>query len=252
MIDIKKTEYTHPLTWRLRSDNKPVWLSEYVKKVGYQGAKKALSMHNDTILNIVEQSKLRGRGGSGFYTFKKWLVTLKNTINNQGYLICNADEMEPGTYKDRVLIEQLPHLLIEGMLISAYTLNINKGYIFLRCEYYNELNNLNHAINEALDNNLLGKNILNSNFNFELVIHSGAGRYISGEETALINSLEGRRANPRYKPPFPTDIGLWGKPTCVNNVETLCNIPAIILYGSKWYKSISINNSNDHGTKLMG
>ncbi|MCV2508418.1 MAG: NADH-quinone oxidoreductase subunit F, partial [Candidatus Lightella neohaematopini] len=211
-----------------------------------------LSMHSNVIIDIVEQSKLRGRGGSGFFTSYKWLATLKNTVDNTGYLICNADEMEPGTYKDRILLEQLPHLLIEGMLISAYALNINKGYIFLRCEYYNELNNLNYAINEALDNNLLGKNILDSNFNFELITHSGAGRYISGEETALINSLEGRRANPRYKPPFPTDIGLWGKPTCVNNVETLCNIPAIVLYGSSWYKSIAINNSNDHGTKLMG
>ncbi|MCV2502051.1 MAG: NADH-quinone oxidoreductase subunit NuoF [Candidatus Lightella neohaematopini] len=252
MINIKKTEYTHPLTWRLRSDNKPVWLSEYITKYGYQGAKKALAMHNKMIIDIVEQSKLRGRGGSGFFTSYKWLATLKNTVDSTGYLICNADEMEPGTYKDRVLLEQLPHLLIEGMLISAYALNINKGYIFLRCEYHNELNNLNYAINEALDNNLLGKNILDSNFNFELITHSGAGRYISGEETALINSLEGRRANPRYKPPFPTDVGLWGKPTCINNVETLCNIPAIVLYGSNWYRSISINNSSDHGTKLMG
>ncbi|MCV2531341.1 MAG: NADH-quinone oxidoreductase subunit F, partial [Candidatus Lightella neohaematopini] len=181
MIDINKTEYTHPLTWRLRDDNEPVWLSEYIEKLGYQGIRKALTMHNKIILDIIQQSKLRGRGGSGFFTSSKWLATLKNTINNTGYLICNADEMEPGTYKDRILLEQLPHLLIEGMLISAYVLNINKGYIFLRCEYHNELNNLNYAIKEAIDNNLLGKNILDSNFNFELIVHSGAGRYISGE-----------------------------------------------------------------------
>lgn len=168
------------------------------------------------------------------------------------YLLCNADEMEPGTYKDRLLMEQLPHQLIEGMILSAWALQTYRGYIFLRGEYVVAAERLRQAIREAEAAGYLGKNILGSGFSFELFVHTGAGRYICGEETALISSLEGRRANPRAKPPFPAVVGAWGKPTCVNNVETLNNIPCIVLNGSDWYKGLNQGKSTDNGTKLMG
>jgi NADH-quinone oxidoreductase subunit F len=158
--------------------------------------------------------------------------------------------MEPGTYKDRLLIEKIPHQLIEGMVLAAYALNVSRGYIFLRGEYVQAENILKKSIQEAIDFGFIGSNILGSNFNFKIILHTGAGRYICGEETALINSLEGRRPNPRSKPPFPAVFGLWGKPTCVNNVETLSNVPYIVLHGIDWYKNLS--KSVDAGTKLMG
>lgn len=250
---IIRTSKTHPLTWRLRNDCQPVWLDEYQSKNGYSGARKALSsMTQDDIVMLVKDSGLRGRGGAGFPTGLKWSLMPKDPAMNVRYLLCNADEMEPGTYKDRLLMEQLPHLLLEGMLIAAYALKTYRGYIFLRGEYIEAAMHLRRAIAEATKASLLGKNILGCGFNFELIVHTGAGRYICGEETALINSLEGRRANPRSKPPFPSSIGAWGKPTCVNNVETLCNLPAILEHGVDWYKGITDGRSNDAGTKLMG
>ncbi|ABF13953.1 NADH-quinone oxidoreductase subunit NuoF [Candidatus Palibaumannia cicadellinicola] len=241
-----------PLTWRLRDDHQPVWLDEYKSKNGYVGAHKALKQTPDEIISLIKNSGLKGRGGAGFYTGIKWSLISVNASENIRYLLCNADEMEPGTYKDRLLMEQLPHLLIEGILIAAFAIRANRSYIFLRGEYVNAAANLQRAIIEANKAGLLGKNILGSEFDLELFLHTGAGRYICGEETALLNSLEGRRAIPRSKPPFPATIGVWGKPTCVNNVETLCNVPAILEYGLKWYKSINKGMSNDTGTKLMG
>ncbi|MGF7449545.1 NADH-quinone oxidoreductase subunit F, partial [Klebsiella michiganensis] len=176
----------------------------------------------DEIVTAVKDAGLKGRGGAGFSTGLKWSLMPKDESMNIRYLLCNADEMEPGTYKDRLLMEQLPHLLVEGMLISAFALKAWRGYIFLRGEYIEAAQHLRRAIAEATEAGLLGKNILGTGFDFELFVHTGAGRYICGEETALINSLEGRRANPRSKPPFPASSGVWGKPTCVNNVETLC------------------------------
>ncbi|WP_195432656.1 NADH-quinone oxidoreductase subunit NuoF [Morganella morganii] len=244
---------THPLTWRLRDDHQPVWLDEYRSKNGYAGAERALKgMAPDEITNLVKDAGLKGRGGAGFSTGLKWSLMPKDESMNIRYLLCNADEMEPGTYKDRLLMEQLPHLLVEGMLISAFALKAYRGYIFLRGEYIEAAKHLRHAIEEAKAAGLLGKNILGSGFDFELFVHTGAGRYICGEETALINSLEGRRANPRSKPPFPASSGVWGKPTCVNNVETLCNVPAILAHGKEWYIGLSEGKSTDAGTKLMG
>ncbi|WP_343155232.1 NADH-quinone oxidoreductase subunit NuoF [Buchnera aphidicola (Kurisakia onigurumii)] len=244
---------THPLTWRNRKDKKPVWIDEYRNKNGYVSLEKIFyeNFSPEYIINLIKNSGLKGRGGAGFLTGLKW--SLLNDVNDdkQRYLICNADEMEPGTYKDRFLMERIPHLLIEGIIISAFALQVSIAYIFLRGEYFKSENFLNRSITEAYENNYLGKNILNSNFTLNLYVHSGAGRYICGEETALINSLEGNRPNPRLKPPFPASIGLWGQPTCVNNVETLCNIPAIILYGNDWYNNLS-NGENSAGTKLMG
>ncbi|VFP83950.1 NADH-quinone oxidoreductase subunit F [Candidatus Erwinia haradaeae] len=251
MRQIQRTAYTHPLTWRMREDNKPVFLEEYLKKNGYHGAEKALTgMTASEVVDLVRQSGLKGRGGAGFPTGLKWSLMPQDTSENTRYLLCNADEMEPGTYKDRLLMEKMPHQLIEGMLISAYALQVCRGYIFLRGEYIEAELNLRRAIKEAKIAGFLGKCIFFTNFHLDIIIHTGAGRYICGEETALMNSLEGRRANPRSKPPFPSYIGVWGKPTCVNNVETLSNIPAILEHGVEWYTGLS--KSADTGTKMMG
>jgi len=244
---------THPLTFRLRADGQPVWLAEYQSKGGYAAAQKALKdLSADDLVQQVKDSGLKGRGGAGFPTGVKWSLMPKDESLNIRYLLCNADEMEPNTWKDRLLMEQLPHQLVEGMLISARALKAYRGYIFLRGEYVDAAANLRRAVEEAKAAGWLGKNIKGSGFDFELFVHTGAGRYICGEETALINSLEGRRANPRAKPPFPAAVGVWGKPTCVNNVETLCNVPAIIAGGVDWYKSLAREGSEDMGTKLMG
>ncbi|KFX69118.1 NADH dehydrogenase [Pseudomonas taeanensis MS-3] len=244
---------THPLTWRLRDDGEPVWLDEYQRQNGYSAARHALSqLSPEEITQQVKDSGLKGRGGAGFPTGVKWGLMPKDESLDKRYLLCNADEMEPNTYKDRLLMEQLPHLLIEGMLISARALKAYRGYIFLRGEYVDCARHLNRAVEEAKAAGLLGRNILGSGFDFELFVHTGAGRYICGEETALISSLEGRRANPRSKPPFPAAVGVWGKPTCVNNVETLCNVPAIIGNGVAWYQALARPGSEDHGSKLMG
>ncbi|CAL4319541.1 NADH-quinone oxidoreductase subunit F [Buchnera aphidicola (Chaitophorus sp. 3695)] len=244
-------EESHPLTWRFRKDKKTIWIEEYIKKNGYFSLKKCLNeMTSTQVIEKVIQSGLKGRGGAGFPTGIKWSLMPQDKKYTQKYLICNADEMEPGTYKDRWIIENSPHQLIEGMIIAAYALNTSFGYIFLRGEYVTPEKILIKALNESYINGYLGKNILNSNFSFNLYLHTGAGRYICGEETALINSLEGKRANPRIKPPFPANIGLWGNPTCINNVETLTNIPVILSNPISWYKNLSRNE--DSGTKLMG
>lgn len=243
---------THPMTWRLRNDQQPVWIKEYIGKQGYYGAKKAISnITPSDLIQFVIDSGLKGRGGAGFLTGVKWKLMNNNCdTQKKRYLICNADEMEPGTYKDRLLMEQMPHQLIEGMIINAYAIQAYRGYIFLRGEYIDAAINLKKSIKEAYDKKMLGKNIFNSNFSFDIFLHTGAGRYICGEETALINSLEGKRANPRFKPPFPAISGLWGKPTCINNVETISNLPALIIHGIEWYKNLS--KGIDSGTKMMG
>ena len=250
---VARAEHTHPLTWRLREDGEPVWLDEYRRTNGYQALRKALDeLSPAATVQAIKDSGLKGRGGAGFPTGVKWSLMPADETRNIRYLLCNADEMEPNTWKDRLLMEQLPHLLVEGMLISAHALRAGRGYIFLRGEYVDAARILNRALAEARDAGLLGRNILGSGFDFELFVHTGAGRYICGEETALINSLEGRRANPRAKPPFPASVGAWGRPTCVNNVETLCNVPAIILHGVDWYTALARPGSDDMGTKLMG
>lgn len=252
---IERKAESHPLTWRLRSDGIPIWFDEYQSKDGYASFHKSLfTLKQSEITKRVTDSGLKGRGGGSFPTGIKWglMPPTESTSKEIRYLICNADEMEPNTWKDRMLMEQLPHLLIEGMLISARALGTARGYIFLRGEYVTAAHHLQRAIKEAKEAGFLGRNILGSEFSFELFLHTGAGRYICGEETALINSLEGRRANPRSKPPYPAISGLWGKPTCVNNVETLCNIPAIVENGVQWYRSLARDGSEDHGTKLMG
>lgn len=244
---------THPLTWRLREDGAPVGYQEYCAKEGYRGATHSLRQCTpDDVINTMKQANVRGRGGAGFSAGVKWGLTQVGADLPRGYLICNADEMEPGTFKDRLLMEQQPHLLIEGMIIAGYANRSRYGYIFLRGEYVEAAHALTLAIEEARQAGLLGSDIAGSGFDFDIAVHTGAGRYICGEETALINSLEGKRANPRAKPPYPGQSGAWGKPTVVNNVETLCNVPAVMLYGADWYRGLSRGLTEDGGTKLYG
>jgi NADH-quinone oxidoreductase subunit F len=249
----ERKEETHPLTWRLRDDGQRVDLNEYVRKNGYAAVANILgNQSGEDVINTLKEANVRGRGGAGFSAGLKWSLTLQGEEFPRGYLICNADEMEPGTFKDRLLMEQLPHLLLEGMILGAYANNSVFGYIFLRGEYIEAAQALNQAILEARDAGWLGSNIAGSGFDFDIVLHTGAGRYICGEETALINSLEGKRANPRAKPPFPGQSGAWGKPTVVNNVETLCNVPAALNHGTDWYQGLSGDDCGDGGTKLFG
>lgn len=253
MNTITTSAETHPLTWRVSHlKDKPLDLNTYETLEGFAALRQVLkTMSPIEVQTNVKKAGLRGRGGAGFPTGTKWsFLPMGDKAPDQKYLVCNADEMEPGTFKDRFLMEKIPHLLIEGMIISGYALQASKGYIFIRGEFVDAARRLQQAITEAKAAGYLGTNILESGFNMELFVHTGAGRYICGEETALINSLEGRRANPRTKPPFPQVSGLWGKPTVVNNVETLANIPAIMFRGSDWYQNLS--NSKDAGTKLYG
>jgi len=241
---IARSAETHPLTWRLREDGEPVWLAEYESKNGYAAARKALAqMSADEIVQSVKDSGLKGRGGAGFPTGVKWGLMPKDESMNIRYLLCNADEMEPNTWKDRMLMEQQPHLLIEGMLISARALKAYRGYIFLRGEYTTAAKNLNRAIDEAKAAGLLGKNVLGSGFDFELFVHTGAGRYICGEETALLESIEGKRGIVRAKPPLPALEGLFGLPTLVHNVLTLASVPIILAKGAPFYRDFGMGRS---------
>lgn len=209
----------------------------YIKNGGYNALPKTLDLKPQEIIEIVKKSGLRGRGGAGFPTGMKWGFAAADP-NRPKYLLCNADEGEPGTFKDKPILAQDPHLLIEGMIISAYAIGAEKGYIYIRGEYPKAARILEGAVDEAYKKGYLGKNILKKGFDFDLHVHKGAGAYICGEETALIESIEGKRGHPRVKPPFPANVGAWGKPTVVNNVETLANIPWIALKGSDWFAGI--------------
>jgi NADH-quinone oxidoreductase subunit F len=221
----------------------------YRKVGGYDSLRKALlEMTADTVASEVNKSGLRGRGGAGFSTGAKWGFVDMNSSATK-YLVCNADESEPGTFKDRFLMEHLPHLLLEGIIISAYALGANTSYIYVRGEFKYIIGILNKAINEAYINGLLGKNILKSGYDLDIYVHPGAGAYICGEETALLESLEGKRGNPRIKPPYPASKGLYDCPTVVNNVETLAAVVPIIKMGGDEYATIGIGKST--GTKLI-
>lgn len=241
-----------PLTKNIPSNGDgPLTLEAYEKAGGYQAVRKALKMAPGDITTLVKTSGLRGRGGAGFPTGLKWsFVPMGSDAPHPKYLVANADEMEPGTFKDRLLLEGDPHQLIEGMIIAAYAIQADIGYIFLRAEYTVAAQRLRKAIAEAYENHSLGKNILGSGYSLEMYLHVSAGRYMCGEETGLLNALEGKRANPRSKPPFPQVSGLWGKPTIVQNVETLCNLPHIVNQGANWFKGLS--RGADGGTKLYG
>jgi NADH-quinone oxidoreductase subunit F len=239
-----------PLTQHISFNRPALSLKDYVHVGGYQAVRRAIAMAPQDITKMVQESDLKGRGGAGFNTGAKWSFVPMNDAAQTKYLVANADEMEPGTFKDRLLLEGNPHQLIEGMIVSAYAIQANISYVFLRWAYKKAAWLIRHAIDEAYAAGYLGKNILGTGFNLEMHLHTGIGRYMCGEETALLNALEGKRATPRTKPPFPQVSGLFGKPTIVNNVETLCNIPHIVNKGSDWFKSLS--PGADAGTKLYG
>ena len=216
----------------------------------YRALGKALREHKPAdIIEIVKKSGLRGRGGAGFPTGMKWGFVPKN-IGKPIYLCVNADESEPGTFKDRLIIEKDPHQLLEGTIISAYALDCHQAFIYIRGEFSYGAGVLEKAVRQACERGFLGKNILDSGFDLDLTVHRGAGAYICGEETALLESLEGKRGHPRLKPPFPAVVGLYGSPTVINNVETLSNVPHIVNNGPEWYASIGVEKNA--GTRLFG
>jgi len=224
-------------------------LAHYRSKGGYEAAKKALSsMTSDELIDEIKKSGLRGRGGAGFPTGMKWSFIDKKNPKPK-YLVCNADEGEPGTFKDRVLLEELPHQMVEGMIIAAKAIDAHHAFIYIRGEYTLSINRVQEAVDEAYAAGLLGKNIMGTGYDLEMALYQGAGAYICGEETALINSLEGRRGHPRLKPPFPAVAGLYNSPTVVNNVETFSAVPHIILNGSEWYAKMGTPKST--GTRLF-
>lgn len=229
-------------------NGRPTHLDEYVESGGYAGLRRALGMPSDAVIAEVKDSGLVGRGGAAFPTGVKWEGAAQ-AGSTPKFVVCNADESEPGTFKDRVLMEEDPHRTIEGMIIAGYAIGASKGYIYVRGEYPTAYQSLKHAVDEASQAGFLGTDILGSGFHFEIELRRGAGAYICGEETALFESIEGKRGFPRLKPPFPTTHGLFGKPTVINNVETLCNVPLILAHGSNVYRMTGTEKSP--GTKLF-
>jgi NADH:ubiquinone oxidoreductase subunit F (NADH-binding)/(2Fe-2S) ferredoxin len=226
----------------------PESIDEYIMRGGYKALSKALKMKPEEIIQEVLDSGLRGRGGAGFPTGMKWNFTFK-APGEKKYIVCNADEGDPGAFMDRSIIEGDPHALIEGMIIGGLAIGSDEGYIYVRAEYPLAIKRLKHAIAQAEDYGLLGHNILNSGVSFKLNIKEGAGAFVCGEETALLASIEGKRGMPRPRPPFPANKGLWDKPTCLNNVETLANVPLIIRNGAAEYAKIGTERSK--GTKVF-
>lgn len=220
----------------------------YIKGGGYEALRKALSMKQEDIISEVMKSGLFGRGGAAFPLGLKWIY-IQHESASPKYIVCNADEGEPGTFKDRVILRQDPHLLIESMIIAGYTIGAKEGFIYIRGEYYREIEAIQKAVEQARSKHYLGTNILNSGFSFRIAVCRGAGAYVCGEETSLLQSIAGVRASPRNRPPFPSHKGLFNKPTVVNNVETLINIPFIINNGSKKYAAIGSPDSP--GPKLF-
>jgi len=218
----------------------PLNIQDYINTGGYKALEKARAMSQRDVIEEVKASGLRGRGGAGFNAGMKWNFSYM-TAADQKYVVCNADEGEPGTYKDRIIMENDPHSVLEGMAICGYAIGANKGYIYCRGEYPYVVEKLNHAIKQAKDAGVLG--------DFDIEVRMGAGAYVCGEETALIESIEGHRGEPRFKPPFPGVAGLWGKPTVVNNVETFANIPVILEKGAEWFKGIGA--AGYPGTKVV-
>ena len=227
----------------------PEEIDEYIAFDGYRAlARVLMEMSPDEVIEIVDKSGLRGRGGAGFPTGKKWRAT-RDAKGDTKYVVCNADEGDPGAFMDRSILEGDPHAVLEAMEIAGYAVGAEKGYIYVRAEYPIAVQRLKIAINQAREYGILGKNIFGTNFNFDIEIRLGAGAFVCGEETALLESIEGRRGQPRVKPPYPAQSGLWGCPTLINNVETYSNIAQIILKGAEWYSSIGTANSK--GTKVF-
>ena len=212
-------------------------LDFYLRHEGYEGLRKALAMKPEQVIDVVKASGLKGRGGAGFPAGMKWQFVVKDTPRPK-YIVCNADESEPGTFKDHLLMERNPHLLFEGCLIACHAIGAKVAYIYIRGEFLHVQEVLEQQLEEAYNKGYVGKNVMGLGFDCEIHIHRGAGAYEAGEETALLESLEGKRAQPRLKPPFPAIAGLYGSPTAVNNVETLCNVPSIMRNGAEWYAAL--------------
>ena len=228
----------------------PLDINDYLAEGGYETARKAVQRAPVEIIDEMVNASLRGRGGAGFSTGLKKRFTSEACLRcEQKYLICNADEGEPGTFKDRIIMEKDPHLLLEGMIIAAYAIGASKAYIYIRGEYYRSINVLQKALEDAGSKNFLGENIFGSDFSLDIEMKLGAGSYLCGEELTLLESLEGKRGYPRIKPPFPAEKGLYGLPTLINNVETLAGIPSIIEHGAEWYKNTGTKDSP--GTKIF-
>jgi NADH:ubiquinone oxidoreductase subunit F (NADH-binding) len=227
----------------------PEKMEEYISRDGYQAVAKALTqMTPEDIIKVIKDSGLRGRGGAGFPTGMKWEFASKS-VSDVKYMLCNGDEGDPGAFMDRSVMESDPHSVIEGMIIGARAIGSHHGYIYVRAEYPLAVKRLRLAIDQATEAGLLGKNILDTGFDFELDIYLGAGAFVCGEETALMRSIEGKRGMPRPRPPFPAHKGLWDKPSVLNNVETLAQIAPIIINGSEWYRSLGTEKST--GTKVF-
>jgi len=243
---------SHPqVLFARRRPGETVFLEGYLAGGGYRALGAAVGKQEPAALRaLVLDSGLRGRGGAGFPTGQKWSFFPVDAPGPK-YLVCNCDEMEPGTYKDRELLEADPHLLIEGMALAAYALGVQRGYVFVRYDYDEVFRILERACAEARAQGFLGERILGADFRFELHVHGSAGRYILGEETSLLNGLEGVRPNPRLRPPFPAQRGLFGRPTTVQNVETLCNLPGIVERGAAWFRGLALT-PGEAGTKLFG
>ncbi|HEC34758.1 MAG TPA: NADH oxidoreductase (quinone) subunit F [Chloroflexi bacterium] len=222
-------------------------IAVYLERGGYTALRKAFQMRPDELIALVKDSGLRGRGGAGFPAGLKWGFMPKEAVTK--YVCVNTDEGEPGTFKDRLLVEHDPHSIIEGVIIAAYAVGANRAFVYIRGEFFLGVKRWIKAIDDAYAYGFLGQNILGSGFDLDLSVHRGAGAYICGEETALINSLEGRRGEPRSKPPYPAQIGLWNEPTLVHNVETLANVPHIVNRGAEWFRSIGTEKST--GPKLF-
>jgi NADH-quinone oxidoreductase subunit F len=222
----------------------------WVKRGGYEGLRKALGMSREQIVEEVKASGLRGRGGAGFPTGLKWSFMPKEATKPH-YLVCNADESEPGTFKDREIMRWTPHALIEGCAIAAYAIGAERCYIYIRGEFTEPWRIMSAAVEEAFANGALGDNVFGTGKRIDMVLHRGAGAYICGEETAMMNSIEGKRGNPRIKPPFPAVAGVFGMPTTINNVETLAAVPHILTRGAAWYKGLCLGNPKSTGTKLV-
>jgi len=222
----------------------------WVKRGGYEGLRRALPLSREEIIEQVKTSGLRGRGGAGFPTGLKWSFMPKD-VTRPHYLLCNADESEPGTFKDREIMRWTPHALIEGCAIAAYAIGAERCYIYIRGEFTEPWKIMRAAVDEAYARGALGGNVFGSGKRIEMVLHRGAGAYICGEETAMMNSIEGKRGNPRIKPPFPAVAGLFGMPSTINNVETLAAVPHIITRGAEWYKGLCLGNPKSTGTKLV-
>jgi NADH-quinone oxidoreductase subunit F len=239
------------LTRNIRPNRESFSIDEYERADGYQGLRKALSMSPKEVQELVSDSRLRGRGGAGFPTGQKWsFVPMGEKARRPKYFLVNADEMEPATMKDRLLLEGDPHQVVEGAAIGAYAVEAEVVFIYLRWAYHLSARRLEQAIAEAYERGYLGKGVMGSSWNLEMHVHISAGRYICGEEDGLMDALEGRRAIPRPKPPFPQTCGMWGHPTVVNNVETISNLPGILRRGSEWFKGLSL--SEDGGSKIYG